>query len=82
MKTLTEKKLMDALERLLKGQPENQRLRLNAKEGALKITKRCVEIEAECSPGAIRNYPCVIAKIDLAHVNSLASTNLKLPNIT
>lgn len=82
MKTLTEKKLMDALGRLLNGQPENQRLRLKAKEGMLKITKRCVEIEAGISPGAIRNHPCVMAKIDHARVNSLASTKLKLPNIT
>lgn len=56
MKQATRKKLVDALERLIEGKPDNRELRLKAKEGKLKINNNTVEIEADLSVGALRNH--------------------------
>jgi hypothetical protein len=56
MKQATRKKLVDALERLIKGEPENRELRLKAKAGKLKINDSSVEKEAGVSVGALRNH--------------------------
>ncbi|NMM40566.1 bacterioferritin comigratory protein [Pseudoalteromonas arctica] len=52
----TEKRLIDALGRLLQGTPEVSENKQKAKEGRLKINNYTVEIEASLSVGALRNY--------------------------
>ena len=56
MKSVTEKKLLDALERLLNGAPNNRELRLKAETGKLKVHNSNVEKEAGLSAGALRNH--------------------------
>lgn len=56
MKQATRKKLVDALERLIEGTPDNRELRLKAKAGKLKINDSTVEKEAELSVGSLRNH--------------------------
>jgi len=56
MKQSTRKKFLDALERLIKGEPDNRELRLKAKDGKLKINDSTVEKEAGLSVGSLRNH--------------------------
>ena len=56
MKQATRKKFLDALQRLIKGEPDNRELRLKAKEGKLKINDSTVEKEAGLSVGSLRNH--------------------------
>jgi len=56
MKQATRKKFLDALERLIKGEPDNRELRLKAKAGKLKINNSTVEQEAGLSVGSLRNH--------------------------
>jgi len=56
MKQATKKKLVDALERLIQGKPDNRNLRLKAKAGKLRINNNTVEKEAGLSVGALRNH--------------------------
>ncbi len=56
MKQATRNKLVDALERLIEGKPDNRELRLKAKEGKLKINDSTVEKEAGLSVGSLRNH--------------------------
>jgi hypothetical protein len=56
MKQATREKLVDALERLIEGKPDNRELRLKAKEGKLKINDSTVEKEAGLSVGSLRNH--------------------------
>ncbi|MBA6253138.1 bacterioferritin comigratory protein [Colwellia sp. MB3u-55] len=56
MNQSTKKKFLDALDRLIKGQPENRELRLKAKAGKLKINDSTVEKEAGLSVGSLRNH--------------------------
>ncbi len=56
MKQATRNKLLDALERLIEGKPDNRELRLKAKEGKLKINDSTVEKEAGLSVGSLRNH--------------------------
>ena len=56
MKQATRKKFLDALERLVKGEPDNRELRLKAKAGKLKINDSTVEQEAGLSVGSLRNH--------------------------
>ena len=56
MKESTRNKFLDALERLIKGQPDNRELRLKAKEEKLKINDSTVEKEAGLSVGSLRNH--------------------------
>ncbi|MFA0156088.1 bacterioferritin comigratory protein [Vibrio sp. 10N.261.46.A3] len=57
MTQATKNKLINALERLLEGKPENRELRKKAREGKLKINNSTVEKEAGLSVGALRNHP-------------------------
>jgi hypothetical protein len=56
MKQATRNKLVDALERLIEGTPDNRELRLKAKDGKLKINDSTVEKEAGLSVGSLRNH--------------------------
>jgi hypothetical protein len=56
MKQSTRKTFLDALERLIKGEPDNRELRLKAKAGKLKINGSTVEQEAGLSVGSLRNH--------------------------
>lgn len=56
MTQTTKNKLIDALERLLEGKPENRELRKKAREGKLKINNSTVEKEAGLSVGALRRH--------------------------
>lgn len=56
MKQTTRKKFLDALERLIKGEPDNRELRLKAIAGKLKINDSTVEQEAGLSVGSLRNH--------------------------
>ncbi len=56
MTQATKNKLINALERLLDGKPENRKLRKDAREGKLKIHDSNVEKEAGLSPGALRRH--------------------------
>ena len=56
MKQATRKKLVDALERLIEGTPDNRELRLKAKAGKLKINDSTVKKEAGLSVGSLRNH--------------------------
>lgn len=56
MKQATRKVLIDALERLTKGEPTNIELKKKAKQGKLKINNNTVEKEAGLSVGALRNH--------------------------
>lgn len=72
-------KLINALERLLEGKPENRELRKKAREGKLKINNFSVEKEAGLSVGALRRHEDVktmvknkslefrVAQDDLSH---------------
>jgi FtsZ-binding cell division protein ZapB len=57
MKQTTKKALIDALERLIKGEPTNIELKKKAKQGKLKINNNTVEKEAGLSVGTLRNHP-------------------------
>lgn len=57
MKTTTRKTLMDALQRLIEGSPNNRELRKKAQSGKLKINNNAVEKEAGLSVGVLRNHP-------------------------
>ncbi|RTR38931.1 bacterioferritin comigratory protein [Shewanella canadensis] len=56
MTQATKNKLINALERLLEGKPENRELRKKAREGKLKINNSTVEKEAGLSVGALRRH--------------------------
>ncbi|MGR5216567.1 bacterioferritin comigratory protein [Vibrio harveyi] len=56
MTQATKNKLINALERLLEGKPENRELRKKAREGKLKINNSTVEKEASLSVGALRRH--------------------------
>lgn len=56
MTQTTKNKLINALERLLEGKPENRELKKKAREGKLKINNSTVEKEAELSVGALRRH--------------------------
>lgn len=56
MKQATRKELIDALERLIKGEPTNIELRKKAQQGKLKVNNNTVEKEAGLSVGALRNH--------------------------
>ncbi|MFW8591057.1 hypothetical protein ACOI22_09670 [Glaciecola sp. 2405UD65-10] len=56
MSQLTKNRLIDALERLLAGQPENRELMRKAREGKLKINPSSVEKEAGLSVGSLRRH--------------------------
>jgi hypothetical protein len=56
MKQATRNKLIDALGRLIEGNPDNRELRLKAKAGKLKINNSTVEKEAGLSVGSLRNH--------------------------
>lgn len=56
MTQATKNKLINALERLLEGKPENRELRKKAREGKLKINNSAVEKEAGLSVGALRRH--------------------------
>lgn len=56
MKQTTRNKLIDVLERLIEGKPDNRELRLRAKDGKLKINDSTVEKEAGLSVGSLRNH--------------------------
>jgi hypothetical protein len=79
MTQATKNKLINALERLLEGKPENRELRKKAREGKLKINNISVEKEAGLSVGALRRHEDVqdmvknkslefrVAQDDLSH---------------
>jgi len=52
----TRKKLIDALDRLIQGKPNNRDLRLKAEKGKLKVNDSTVEKEAGKSVGVLRNH--------------------------
>ncbi|MFH4413656.1 bacterioferritin comigratory protein [Vibrio diabolicus] len=56
MTKATKHKLLEALERLLEGKPENRELRKKAREGRLKINNSTVEKEAGLSVGSLRRH--------------------------
>ncbi|WP_330959870.1 bacterioferritin comigratory protein [Photobacterium sp. 53610] len=56
MKTATRKALIEALERLMAGTPNDRDLRKKAQHGKLKINNNTVEKEAGLSVGALRNH--------------------------
>ncbi|MEA5374183.1 bacterioferritin comigratory protein [Vibrio parahaemolyticus] len=56
MTKATKHKLLEALERLLEGKPENRELRKKAREGKLKINNSTVEKEADLSVGSLRRH--------------------------
>lgn len=56
MTKATKHKLLEALERLLEGKPENRELRKKAREGKLKINNSTVEKEAGLSVGSLRRH--------------------------
>ncbi|MFL0854999.1 bacterioferritin comigratory protein [Vibrio parahaemolyticus] len=57
MKEVTRKALLDALERLLNGEPSSLELKTKAKQGKLKVNNNTVEKEAGLSVGSLRNHP-------------------------
>ncbi|MEZ9230900.1 bacterioferritin comigratory protein [Vibrio amylolyticus] len=63
MTQATKNKLINALERLLEGKPENRELRKKAREGKLKINNISVEKEAGFSVGALRRHNDVVLMI-------------------
>ncbi|MDG1751751.1 MAG: hypothetical protein P8I03_08835 [Thalassotalea sp.] len=63
MKQATRKRLLDALERLTLGKPDNRDLRLKAKAGKLKINASTVEKEAGLSVGSLRNHGDIKAMV-------------------
>lgn len=63
MTQATKNKLINALERLLEGKPENRELRKKAREGKLKINNISVEKEAGLSVGALRRHNDVVLMI-------------------
>lgn len=56
MTQATKNRLIDALNRLLKHEPENRELRKKLREGKLKINNSTVEKEANLSVGALRRH--------------------------
>jgi hypothetical protein len=56
MKKATRQKLIDALERLIAGKPDNRELRIRVNKGKLKINDSTVEKEAGLSVGSLRNH--------------------------
>ncbi|MDY7586791.1 bacterioferritin comigratory protein [Vibrio tarriae] len=56
MKSSTKKILIEALERLVEGTPNDRDLRIKAQSGKLKINNSTVEKEAGLSVGALRNH--------------------------
>ncbi|MEZ9279551.1 bacterioferritin comigratory protein [Vibrio cyclitrophicus] len=56
MKTATRKALIEALERLIAGAPNDRELRKKAQNGKLKVNNNTVEKEAGLSVGALRNH--------------------------
>lgn len=57
MKQATRLSLIDALNRLLKGEPTNFELKKKARQGKLKVNNNTVEKEAGLSVGSLRNHP-------------------------
>ncbi|MBM7072759.1 hypothetical protein JQC92_12070 [Shewanella sp. 202IG2-18] len=56
MTQATKSKLINALERLLEGKPENRELRKKARAGKLKINDHSVEKESGLSVGSLRRH--------------------------
>ncbi len=56
MKQTTKQSLIDALNRLLKGEPTNFELKKRARQGKLKVNNNTVEIEAGFTTGSLRNH--------------------------
>ncbi|ELA9350736.1 bacterioferritin comigratory protein [Vibrio parahaemolyticus] len=65
MTKATKHKLLEALERLLEGKPENRELRKKAREGKLKINNSTVEKEAGLSVGSLRRHEDVRVMIKI-----------------
>ncbi|ELR67171.1 hypothetical protein C942_02679 [Photobacterium marinum] len=63
MKDATRKALLDALERLVAGNPQNIELRKKAEKGKLKVNYSTVEKEAGKSVGALRNHKDIMELI-------------------
>ena len=70
MTQATRKNLVDALERLIKGEPDNRDLRLKARDGKLKINNHTVEKEAGLSVGALRNHEDIKKMVKAKSLNN------------
>lgn len=66
------RKLLNALGRLLKGEPENLELREKARAGKLIINNRAVEKEANLSDGALRRHEDIQALIKMKSLEARA----------
>ncbi|MEZ9820316.1 hypothetical protein AB4238_06795 [Shewanella sp. 10N.286.45.A1] len=74
MKQSTKNTLIDALDRLIRGEPTNIELKKKARQGKLKINNNTVEKEAGLSVGALRNHP------DIKQVIKAKSLKAKVDN--
>jgi hypothetical protein len=73
MTQATKNKLINALERLLDGSPENRELRKKAREGKLKINNSTVEKEAGLSVGALRRHEDVRVMVESKSLEARAA---------
>ena len=73
MTQATKNKLINALERLLEGKPENRELRKKAREGKLKINNSTVEKEAGLSVGALRRHEDVRIMVESKSLEARAA---------
>ncbi len=73
MTQATKNKLLQALERLLEGKPENRELRKKAREGKLKVNNSTVEKEAGLSVGALRRHEDIRVMIKTKSLEAQAS---------
>ena len=64
MKNATRTALLEALDRLIAGEPRNQDLRKKSQSGKLKINNSTVEKEAGKSVGALRNHKDIMVLIN------------------
>jgi len=70
MTQATKQAFIDALERLIKGEPTNLKLNKKAKKGKLKVNDNTVEQEAGLSVGSLRNHTDIKDMIKARTLNS------------
>lgn len=74
MTQATKQAFIDALDRLIEGEPTNLELKKKAKQGKLKINNNTVEKEAGLSVGSLRNHP------DIKEIIKTSSLKAKVDN--
>jgi hypothetical protein len=75
MKQSTKNSLLDALDRLIRGEPTNFELKNKARQGKLKINNNTVEKEAGFSVGALRNHPDIMLVIKAKSLKAKVDKN-------